>query len=110
MVPLVGASIIPIILNFVLFIPFGFCIANVFQIKWNWKRVLFIGGLFSFIIESIQLKSGRYAEIDDLLMNATGALSGYLLYYFIKKKIQIYMRTDNRDCLHVCVHLSFVQS
>lgn len=59
----------------------GFLLPVVFTAcKWNWKKILCIGAATSLIIEVLQLFGGRYAEIDDLLTNALGTLTGYLVY------------------------------
>lgn len=59
----------------------GFLLPVVFTAcKWNWKKILGIGAATSLIIEILQLFGGRYAEIDDLLTNALGTLTGYLVY------------------------------
>ena len=81
LIPFVGSSFIPVLLNFILFVPYGFLLPIVFNsCKWNWKKILYIGALTSFIIEILQLFGGRYAEIDDFIINTLGALSGYILY------------------------------
>lgn len=81
LIPFVGSSFIPVLLNFILFVPYGFLLPIVFSsYKWNWKKILCIGALTSFIIEILQLFGGRYAEIDDFIINTLGALSGYILY------------------------------
>ena len=44
------------------------------------KIILCIGAFSSFILEILHLFGGRYAEIDDFIINTLGALSGYILY------------------------------
>lgn len=84
LIPFVGNSFVPVLLNFLLFLPYGFLLPLVFSLrKWNWKKVLCIGAATSLCIEILQLFGGRYAEIDDLILNALGALTGYLVYSFI---------------------------
>ena len=39
-----------------------------------------VGALTSLIIEILQMFGGRYAEIDDFLINTFGAISGYIIY------------------------------
>lgn len=81
LIPFVGSSIIPVLLNFILFVPYGFLLPLIFDsCKWNWKKIIFIGGLTSLMIELLQLFGGRYAEIDDFLINTLGALSGFVMY------------------------------
>lgn len=81
LIPFVGSSIVPVFLNFLLFLPYGFLLPLVFRsCRWNWKKIIMTGGFTSCIIELLQMFGGRYAEIDDLLMNTFGAFSGFLLY------------------------------
>lgn len=84
LIPFVDSSIVPVLLNFLLFIPYGFLLPLTFsKWKWNWKKVVIIGGLTSLAIELLQAFGGRYAEIDDLLINTLGAVSGFVLYLSI---------------------------
>ena len=81
LIPFIGSSIIPVLLNFILFVPYGFLLPFVFSsCKWNWRKVVIIGGLTSLVIELLQMFGGRYAEIDDFLINTFGAFSGYVIY------------------------------
>lgn len=81
LVPFVGSAIVPVLLNFVLFIPYGILLPIVFRsCRGNWKKVVIICGLTSLIIELLQLFGGRFAEIDDFLINTFGAFSGYIIY------------------------------
>ncbi|MCM1263826.1 MAG: VanZ family protein [Butyrivibrio sp.] len=87
LVPFIDSSIIPVLLNFILFVPYGFLLPLVFNTyKWNWKKIIFISGLTSLIIEILQMFGGRYAEIDDLLINTLGTLSGFIIYSCIKMR------------------------
>lgn len=83
-VPFIGSSIVPVILNFILFVPYGILLSIVFtSCKWNWKKICCVGAITSLIIELLQMFGGRYAEIDDLLMNTIGTLVGFLFYTFV---------------------------
>lgn len=74
-------SILMIILNLLLFVPYGTLIPIVFKnIKWNWKKVMMIGFVTTFFIEALQLFGGRFAEIDDIIANTLGATLGFMLY------------------------------
>lgn len=84
LLPFVNSSILPVLLNFVLFIPYGFLLPNIFiKSTWNWKKVVTVGFLSSLVIELLQMFMGRYAEIDDLLINTLGTLTGYITYHSI---------------------------
>lgn len=86
------------ILNFILFIPFGcFSVLAFRKLPKNCFYGLFIGFAFSLIIEFLQSFTGRFVEIEDLLMNSLGAMFGYLIanllfhsktkkYFFSKEK------------------------
>ncbi len=92
LIPLIDGVLHPMVLNFILFIPFGFLLPLAFYSKrgsgrgksatkhgWRWYHALLIGFLFSLCIEIIQLFFGRFAEVDDVIMNALGTLAGYAL-------------------------------
>ncbi|MDE7284242.1 MAG: VanZ family protein [Lachnospiraceae bacterium] len=86
LVPFINSSIIPVLLNFILFVPYGLLLPIVFRsCRWNWKKIVFVCGFTSLIIELLQLLGGRYAEIDDFLINALGAFSGFIIYSCIKE-------------------------
>lgn len=81
LVPFVGGSAMMTFLNFLLFLPLGFLLPVVFRsCKQNMKKVVLIGFSLSLGIEFLQMFGGRYAEIDDLIINTVGTLSGYVLY------------------------------
>ena len=86
-VPFIGSSIVPVFLNFLLFIPYGLLLPLVFRTcKWNWKKIVVICGSTSLAIELLQMFGGRYAEIDDFLINTFGAFSGYIIYFCIYER------------------------
>lgn len=71
---------IPYLLNIVMFLPLGFLVPLIWKQMANLIRILELGLGFSLFIEISQLLNNRSTDIDDLLMNTLGALSGYLLY------------------------------
>ena len=83
--------IINIIGNVALFIPFGFLFPFVSE-KRNFKRsinffvTLLVTVLFIVLIEGIQLvtKVGVF-DVDDIIMNTIGSVTGYILYRLIRK-------------------------
>lgn len=78
------ASIGMLILNFLLFVPYGFLLPCVFKnLKSNGKKVLLIGFITSFSIEFLQLFGGRFAEIDDILVNSLGVFVGFVIFSYI---------------------------
>lgn len=73
-----------IIGNIIMFVPFGFF--SSFYLKLDRKGYLFfLTLLVSVVIEAIQLKIGRAFDIDDILLNMIGSLSGYFIYRIIDK-------------------------
>lgn len=82
------------ILNLVLFIPYGFLAPIIFE-KIDKKRIygVLIGLVFTLIIEFLQSFTGRFVELEDILMNTLGTYIGYsiaiaLIRYKIKKANQ----------------------
>ena len=69
-----------IILNILLFIPFGYLLP-VHLPRLRWWQVILLGLAFSLTIELLQLitKLG-YADVDDLINNTLGAAIGWLCY------------------------------
>lgn len=68
--------------NFLLFIPFGLLFPN----KESWIRVVIIAATFSAFIEICQFifVLGE-CELDDVIANTIGALTGYFLFKTLKK-------------------------
>jgi glycopeptide antibiotics resistance protein len=72
-------------LNVILFIPVGFLLPMLWE-KFENKRLTFIFGfLITLFIEVSQLFSFRTTDIDDLLMNTLGVVTGYFLFAFAQK-------------------------
>jgi glycopeptide antibiotics resistance protein len=65
--------------NLLLFAPFGFLVSLLVPAMRRWWRVLAAGAGVSLLIELYQLAwpSVRRADVNDLLMNALGALLGF---------------------------------
>ena len=74
-----------IILNILLFIPFGYLLPSLFP-RLRWWQVVLLGLAFSLCIELLQLitKLG-YADVDDLINNTLRAAIGWLCYKLILK-------------------------
>lgn len=85
-VPFAGSSIMMIMLNTMLFIPYGVLVCLVFpDCKLDWKKSLMIGFGSSLCIELFQAFTGRLCEIDDLIANTCGFIIGFLLVQALKK-------------------------
>lgn len=88
----VNHSLLYFVINFVgnicLFLPIGFGIA----LLWNdisYKKIVCIALAASMLIELCQLPQARGTDIDDLWINALGALLGYLIYRLLLKSSKI---------------------
>lgn len=70
-----------IILNYIMFVPFGFLLPIGFKFFRKYSRVSLAGFAFSLFIEITQkIFSVGYFELDDLMNNTLGAMIGYGLF------------------------------
>ena len=65
--------------NIGMFMPLGFFPALLWR-GWRWWKSVLLGFFCSCTIEFTQFFIGRSTDIDDVILNTTGALLGYLLY------------------------------
>ena len=74
-----------LVLNTLMFIPFGFLLPLVR--KHNLLTVTLLSVAFSVFIEVFQpfISAVRYSDITDVITNTLGGIIGYLLYLLIKK-------------------------
>lgn len=79
-IPFYGASLKMVLLNTFLFIPYGFLASLFWKEKIDLKKILIIGLCTSAVIECLQIFTGRFPELDDLLANTLGCVYGYSLY------------------------------
>ncbi|MBQ2061793.1 MAG: VanZ family protein [Oscillospiraceae bacterium] len=70
--------------NIFMFMPFGFCPALLWR-RSRWYKALGIGVLISENIECWQLFIGRTFDVDDLILNVTGVMLGWLLWVALKR-------------------------
>lgn len=68
------------------FVPFGFILPVVSRRGRKWKNAVLIGFGFSLCIELTQLifKIGSF-DVDDILLNTTGSVLGFLAYRWVQK-------------------------
>ena len=73
------------LLNILLFIPFGFGLPFITNLRM--KRVVVIGMFISIVIEVLQLVTGflshltfRVADVNDVIFNTVGVVLGYILF------------------------------
>ena len=72
-----------VVANTMIFLPMGFFPALLWR-GWRWWKAVPLGFLCSCTIEFIQFFIGRSTDIDDVILNTTGALLGYLLYALVR--------------------------
>ncbi len=72
--------------NILIFTPIGFFTSYLF--KTDLKHTAIIGFLISLTIEGGQLPLPRTSDIDDLILNTTGAIIGYGIYKIIIQTVQ----------------------
>ena len=70
--------------NIALFIPFGYFISDKLKAK-KATHIIIISAIISLTAELIQYKIGRAFDIDDVLLNATGAIIGFFAYTSIQQ-------------------------
>lgn len=85
--------------NVVMFLPFGF-FAGLLWRGFSVKRALLLGICTAGGIECWQLLIGRAFDVDDLMLNTLGVLTGYLLWNRIDRsllgRLRLWVRIDAR--------------
>lgn len=71
--------------NIILFLPVGFLLPLLFPAFQKLHRCVLYGFGFSLVIEILQLFSFRATDVDDLLMNTLGAVTGFGIFSLLKK-------------------------
>ena len=69
--------------NIIMFMPLGFFPALLWR-KWRWWKSLLAGFCTSASIEFIQFFIGRSTDIDDVILNTAGALTGFWIYWLLR--------------------------
>lgn len=70
--------------NIAMFLPVGFLPGLLWR-RWRWWKSLLLGFCASFTIEFVQFFIGRSTDIDDVILNTTGAVLGYAVYWVLTK-------------------------
>lgn len=82
--------------NVLLFVPFGYFVNKV--LKNNQVLIaIFTTLITSLSIEIIQMNIGRSFDIDDIMLNLIGGVTGYFIYKFldyIKEKLPSYLKKE----------------
>lgn len=68
--------------NIGIFLPIGFCPALLWR-DWRWWKSFLAGISTSATIEFVQFFIGRSTDIDDIILNTTGALAGFWLFWLL---------------------------
>lgn len=72
--------------NIGIFTPIGFLPALLWR-NWRWWKSMLLGLLTSCTIEFVQFFIGRSPDIDDVILNTTGALVGFWLFWLLRSII-----------------------
>lgn len=72
-----GYSMVNLVGNIVMFIPFGYLLPLLFEKMRRFWKVLLVGFCSSCFIEFIQLFIDRSVDIDDVMLNTIGVILGY---------------------------------
>ncbi len=78
--------LINIVGNIVMFLPWGFGLALLWKKNQSLKRSMFFSFLLPAFIESFQLFINRHVDVDDLILNFLGGVTGAVLYFAMRKK------------------------
>lgn len=99
--------------NICLYIPFGFIVADLINLK-SGKHSFWLSLLVSFITsistEIIQMGIGRSFDIDDIILNVSGGIIGYYifrLFFWIFNKV-IKNKIIKKTCFTIFVIITFV--
>lgn len=83
-----NTSMINLIGNIGVFIPFGILIPLLFGRRYSKFLSIFLRGLL--VLEGLQLITRRGSfDIDDFLLNTVGATIGYGIYVIVRKRMQL---------------------
>lgn len=69
-----------LVLNIGMFVPLGLLLPIVFEKMRVWWKTILAALAVTLCIETLQYFMGRSADIDDVIMNFTGGVLGYLLF------------------------------
>ena len=84
--------LVNIVGNIAVFVPFGFFPPLLWR-RWRKPRNVFLYGLaLPVLIEFVQLFNGRSVDIDDIILNFSGAAMGCLLYNVLKLILPKFIR------------------
>lgn len=70
--------------NLVMFVPYGIFISIFAKLDSKWQA-LFLVMFASLTVEITQYSIGRVFDVDDIILNVSGGMIGYFIYYVISK-------------------------
>lgn len=82
--------------NILLFVPFGYFVSGYLKAT-KVSHILAVSIISSAIVEVVQLQIGRSFDVDDIILNVTGAILGFLIYIglcAIKKHLPKFLQKD----------------
>lgn len=85
------------VLNIVMCMPLGFLLPFIWKECRSVGKTVFIGAMFSMLIEISQLFNFRALDIDDLTANILGTLVGYLVWKIFTKIFGVHLKTDTLE-------------
>lgn len=76
-------NFINLFLNIVIFIPFPICLRCISK-RISGKNLIIIPFAFSIFVEFVQYFIGRISDVDDVILNLTGILIGFIVFKYYK--------------------------
>ena len=83
-----------VLLNIIMFVPFGFLLAAVWKKCRTWPKILLISFLTTTTSELLQLISRQGTDIDDVIANTVGGLCGFAIYLICSKLMGVVKRAE----------------
>lgn len=83
--------------NIIMMMPLGFLLPFFFKNLRKWYWIGLIGGALSLLIEGSQLFLCRGTDIDDVLLNLTGAVIGYYIWKLFWRKLDEWFGLEESD-------------
>lgn len=74
--------------NIIIFVPFGYFATHYIKTKKPFK-IIIVTLLSSGVIETVQYFIGRNFDVDDIILNTIGGLSGFICYKFLESLSRI---------------------
>lgn len=82
--------------NILIFVPFGYFVSGYIKAS-KVGHILAVSVISSLIVEVVQLQIGRSFDVDDIILNVSGAIIGFLIYIAlcaIKKHLPRFLQKD----------------